>query len=63
VDRDLAAKLRPAMPDGAVTVAESGVRDRADAEGLAAAGYDAILVGESLVTSADPGAALAELRL
>jgi indole-3-glycerol phosphate synthase len=63
VDRDLAAKLRPAMPDGAVTVAESGVRDRADAEGLAAAGYDAILVGESLVTSPDPGAALAELRL
>jgi indole-3-glycerol phosphate synthase len=63
VDRDLAAKLRPSMPEGAVTVAESGVRDRADAEALAAAGYDAILVGESLVTSADPGAALAELRV
>ncbi|MCU1486591.1 MAG: trpC [Actinomycetia bacterium] len=63
VDRDLAAKLRPSMPEGAVTVAESGVRDRADAEGLAAAGYDAILVGESLVTSADPRAALAELRV
>jgi indole-3-glycerol phosphate synthase len=63
VDRELAAKLRPAMPEGAVTVAESGVRDRADAEALAAAGYDAILVGESLVTSADPRAALAELRV
>lgn len=63
VDRDLAAKLRPAMPDGAVTVAESGVRGRADAEALAAAGYDAVLVGESLVTSADPGAAVAELRV
>ncbi|MCU1378968.1 MAG: trpC, partial [Acidimicrobiales bacterium] len=63
VDRDLAAKLRPAMPDGAVTVAESGVRDRADAASLHAAGYDAVLVGESLVTSADPGAALAELRV
>jgi indole-3-glycerol phosphate synthase len=63
VDRDLAAKLRPAMPEGAVTVAESGVRGRADAEDLAAAGYDAILVGESLVTSADPGAAVAELRV
>jgi indole-3-glycerol phosphate synthase len=51
------------MPEGAVTVAESGVRDRADAEALAAAGYDAILVGESLVTSADPGAAVGELRV
>ena len=63
VDRELAAKLRPSMPEGAVTVAESGVRDRADAEALAAAGYDAILVGESLVTSADPGAAVGELRV
>jgi indole-3-glycerol phosphate synthase len=63
VDRELAAKLRPSMPDDAVTVAESGVRGRADAEALAAAGYDAILVGESLVTSADPGAAVRELRV
>jgi indole-3-glycerol phosphate synthase len=63
VDRELAAKLRPSMPDGAVTVAESGVRDRADAEALAAAGYDAVLVGESLVTSADPAAAVGELRV
>jgi indole-3-glycerol phosphate synthase len=61
VDRDLAAKLRPAMPEGAVTVAESGVRGRTDAEALAAAGYDAVLVGESLVTSDDPGAAVREL--
>jgi indole-3-glycerol phosphate synthase len=63
VDRDLAAKLRPAMPEGAVTVAESGVRHRQDAEALRAAGYDAVLVGESLVTSADPAAALADLRI
>lgn len=63
VDRELAAKLRPAMPAGAVTVAESGIRDRADAVAMAAAGYDAILVGESLVTAADPGAALQELQV
>jgi indole-3-glycerol phosphate synthase len=61
VDRELAAKLRPLMPDGAVTVAESGVRDAADAVALRAAGYDAVLVGESLVTSDDPGAAVREL--
>jgi len=62
VDRDLAAKLRPSMPDGAVTVAESGVRDAADARSLRAAGYDAVLVGESLVTSPDPAAAVRELQ-
>jgi indole-3-glycerol phosphate synthase len=62
VDRELAAKLRPSMPDDAVTVAESGVRDAADARSLRAAGYDAVLVGESLVTSADPAAAVRELR-
>jgi indole-3-glycerol phosphate synthase len=61
VDRDLAAKLRPAMPEDAVTVAESGVRDAADAQALRDAGYDAVLVGESLVTSADPAAAVREL--
>jgi indole-3-glycerol phosphate synthase len=61
VDRELAAKLRPSMPDDAVTVAESGVRDAADARSLRAAGYDAVLVGESLVTSADPAAAVREL--
>jgi indole-3-glycerol phosphate synthase len=63
VDRELAAKLRPLMPEGVVTVAESGVRDVVDATALAAAGYDAVLVGESLVTSADPRAALEELRV
>jgi indole-3-glycerol phosphate synthase len=62
VDRELAAKLRPLMPDDAVTVAESGVRDADDARALRAAGYDAVLVGETLVTSADPAAAVRELR-
>jgi indole-3-glycerol phosphate synthase len=61
VDRELAAKLRPSMPDGAITVAESGVRDVADARALRAAGYHAVLVGEALVTSGDPGAAVREL--
>jgi len=38
------------------------VRDAADAQSLRNAGYDAILVGESLVTSADPAAAIGRLR-
>ena len=44
-------------------VAESGVRDRGDAQSLRDAGYDAVLVGESLVTAADPAAAIADLRV
>ena len=51
---------RPSRPAWC-SVAESGVRDAADAARLAAAGYDAILVGESLVTAKDPAAALRAL--
>jgi indole-3-glycerol phosphate synthase len=62
IDRALASRLRERMPPGAVTVAESGVRGAEDAIALAAAGYDAVLVGETLVTSDDPGAAVVDLR-
>ena len=62
VDRDLAARLAERMPDGAVRVAESGVRDAADAVALRAAGYDAVLVGESLVTAGDPAGAVRAMR-
>jgi len=62
VDRDLAVRLAARMPDGVVTVAESGVRDAGDVQALAAAGYAAVLVGESLVTGPDPAAALRALR-
>ena len=62
VDRSLAARLAELMPPGTVTVAESGVRGAEDAVALAAAGYDAVLVGETLVTSPDPGAAVLDLR-
>jgi indole-3-glycerol phosphate synthase len=41
------------MPADVVAVAESGIRDAADVERLAAAGYAAVLVGETLVRSAD----------
>ena len=50
------------FPSHVVPVAESGVRGPADAAVLAAAGYRAVLVGESLVTAGDPGAAVAALR-
>ena len=61
IDRELAVKLAPRMPDGAVTVAESGIRGVEDAAAVAAAGYHAVLVGESVVTSGDQAAAVAAL--
>ena len=58
VDTALAARLLARVPPGVVAVAESGVRTRADVP----PGVDAVLVGESLVTSPDPTAAVRELR-
>jgi indole-3-glycerol phosphate synthase len=58
VDRTLAARLVARVPAGVVTVAESGVRTSGDIP----PGVDAVLVGETLVTSSDPTAAIRELR-
>jgi indole-3-glycerol phosphate synthase len=63
VDTDRAVRMAPLMPAGVVRVAESGVRGPTDAQRLAAAGYHAVLVGESLVTSDDPAAGVAALRV
>ncbi len=62
VDTDRAVRMGPLIPEGVVRVAESGVRDRADVARLTDAGYQAVLVGESLVTAADPAAHLRLLR-
>src|SRR5690606_5591888 len=60
---DLAVTLSLAgqAPAGCVLVAESGIGSRADVERIAAAGMDAVLVGESLMRAPDPGAAAAAL--
>ncbi len=63
VDTERAVRMAPLMPKGVVRVAESGVGGPGDARLLADAGYHAVLVGESLVTSADPAAALDALRV
>jgi len=62
VDSERACRMAPLMPDSVVKVAESGVRDRRDVVLLVEAGYQAVLVGESLVTAADPAEQLASLR-
>ena len=62
VDHDRAVRMGGLMPADVVAVAESGVRGPDDAAALAAAGYRAVLVGESLVTAGDPTAAVSALR-
>jgi len=61
VDRERARALASRIPPGVIAVAESGIRDAVDARNLAEAGYDAILVGETLVRADDRVAQLREL--
>jgi indole-3-glycerol phosphate synthase len=62
VDHERAVRMAGVIPAGVVRVAESGVRGVDDARSLRGAGYHAVLVGETLVTSGDPVAAVAMLR-
>ena len=61
VDTDRAVRVARLLPAGVVRVAESGIRTPADIARLASAGFDAVLIGEALVTAADPAEALAGL--
>ena len=49
------------IPDTCIAVCESGLRSHDDLIKLRAAGFDAFLIGEHLMLSADPGAALLQL--
>ncbi len=61
VDLGTAERVAPLL-DGVVRVAESGIGDPQDAARMARAGYDAVLVGESLVRSEDPAGLIGRLR-
>ncbi len=61
VDLERSIALLPWLPRGALRVAESGIRDALDVALLADSGFDALLIGESLLLAADPGAALRAL--
>ena len=63
VDLQTAFRLAKAIPDHVVRVAESGIHNGADLRRLRDAGYDAFLIGESLMAAASPGAALRKLLL
>ncbi len=62
VDHERALRMAGVIPDGVIKVAESGVRGRHDAAALHDAGYHAVLVGETLVTSGDPAESVRLLR-
>jgi indole-3-glycerol phosphate synthase len=51
VDRDNAARVIQSLPASIVTVCESGLSSPEDVARAAAAGFDAVLVGESFVTA------------
>lgn len=61
VDLNRAFELAEKFPAGVVQVAESGIRSADDIERLRATGYQAFLVGESLMRASSPGNALREL--
>jgi indole-3-glycerol phosphate synthase len=63
VDHARAERMASLIPPTVVRVAESGVRNADDARRLRDAGYDAVLVGESIVTSSDPVAAVRDLKV
>jgi indole-3-glycerol phosphate synthase len=63
VDPERASKVVEALPLDCLTVCESGLSTVADVERAAKAGFDAVLIGEALVTSTDPGALLKAFSL
>ena len=58
---DTALDLAARIPAGCLRVAESGIHNGADLARLKAAGYDAFLIGESLMRQEKPGDALTKL--
>jgi indole-3-glycerol phosphate synthase len=58
VDLQTSIRLAPMIPDDRLFVVESGIQSKDDIEVLLRAGADAFLIGEHLLTSADPAAAI-----
>jgi indole-3-glycerol phosphate synthase len=61
VTLDTSLRLSERLPGGVTRVSESGIFTRADIELLQGAGFHAFLIGESLMKSNDPAAALQSL--
>lgn len=61
VDPARTAKLTPSIPGDVTVMSLSGVSTRREVEDLASAGAHSVLVGESIITAADPAAKIKEL--
>jgi indole-3-glycerol phosphate synthase len=61
VNQGLFARVAPELPAGMPMIAESGFQTRDEVLAAAAAGARAVLVGEALMTAAEPGAKVREL--
>jgi len=61
VDISVSEKLAARIPDSVQSVSESGIRTPEDVERMAAVGYRAVLIGESLVTAEDTKGLLMEM--
>jgi len=61
VDLRTSERLASKIPPGVLRIAESGIQSGDDIRRLRAFGYEAFLVGESLMRADDPGAELARM--
>jgi indole-3-glycerol phosphate synthase len=61
VDVETSVRLGAKIPSDRIFIVESGIHQRADIDRLLAAEADAFLVGEHLLTTGDPAAALGAL--
>ena len=61
VDLERSVRMVPDLPPGALRVAESGIHDAGAVARLRDAGYDAFLIGETLLLAENPEAKLSEL--
>jgi indole-3-glycerol phosphate synthase len=61
VDVHASEALARRMPKDVVTVSESGLKSAEELQRMRALGYNAFLIGERLMTAADPGAVLSEM--
>ncbi len=61
VDLKTTERLFRRIPDGKVRVSESGIRSREDVEFVRTQGANAVLIGEELMSAADPGQRIREM--
>ncbi len=61
VTLETSLRLRDRIPSNCLAVSESGIKATADLLRLHEAGYDAVLIGEHLMTAQDPGGELAAM--